>query len=73
MALRPVTLPGSYEQRCWNLVAPRRSRNRTSWPARSRKTATVDDTTVIVPCSYGFPQPGGGLPDPSLSGCTAVK
>jgi hypothetical protein len=27
----------------------------------------------MVPAWYGFPQPGGGLPDPSLSGGFASK
>ena len=40
----------------------------TRWPALSVKITLVGETTVSVPGWYGLPQPGGGLPDPSLSG-----
>ena len=45
--------------------------NTTRWPALSVKTASVGETSVMVPAWYGLPQPGGGLPDPSLSGRAA--
>ena len=45
--------------------------NTTRWPALSVKTAWVGEITVRMPGWYGLPQPGGGLPEPSLSGGVA--
>lgn len=54
-------------------MRPFRARKRTSWPLGSVKTASVGDTSVIVPCCVGLSQPGGGLEEPSESGVSASK
>lgn len=42
-----------------------------AWPDLSVKTAWVGQITVRVLGWYGLPQPGGGWPEPSLSGGVA--
>ena len=53
-------------------MAPARTLKTTECPTPSVNTASVADTRVMVPASYGFSQPAGGLPAPSLSGWTAT-
>jgi riboflavin biosynthesis pyrimidine reductase len=72
-ALSPISLQlaphrGGHEHTRRNVFAPGRALKTTRCPTPSVNTASVADTRVMVPAWYGFPQPAGGSPAPSLRG-----